>query len=178
MYLKVIDKPEIFIITLEAIQLIDFNANHLRNKQVFSNVKREDVKSIKFINRQTNDENIIDFSDNNFYFTASYNTKANKLLIPVESIKSILDRIFYLSASDVKDELPKKYQAEFEIIIETKEGNITNCIIFKKEKSADDYMELYYAVNKSTNEIFIITLTTIKTFFTQKPYLLSELINE
>ncbi|MFN3411681.1 MAG: DUF4340 domain-containing protein [Exilispira sp.] len=178
LYLKVIDKPEIYVITLEAIQLIDFNANHLRNKQVFSNVKQEEIKFIKFINKETKDENIIEYNDNNYYFTASYNTKASKLLIPAESIKSILDRIFYLSATDVKDELPEKYQVEYEIIIGTKDGNTINCIIFKKEKSADDYMELYYAINKSTNEIFIITLTTIKTFFTQKPYLLSELINE
>lgn len=176
LYLKVIDKPYIYVITLEAIQLIDFNASQLRNKQIFANILRDNVAYIKFINNETKDENLIEFENPNFYWTASYNEKAKKLLIPSESIKSIFDRIFYLSAVDVLDELPKKFNVEYEIIIGTKDGQITRCTIFKKEKNPDEYQELYYAINNSTNEIFTITMTTIKTFFSQKPYLLSELV--
>lgn len=178
LYLKVTDKPIIFIITLDAIQLIDFNAKQLRNKQIFSNINRDDIKLVKFINNETKDENIIEFENENFFWTASFNSKIKKILVPAESIKSIMDRIFYLSATDVVDELPKKYKVEYEIEITTKDGKITKCKIFKKDKSPDDQMELYYAINEQTNEIFYITLTTIKTFFTQKPYLLSELVKE
>jgi len=177
-YLKVIDKPTIYIITLEAIQLIDFNANQLRNKMIFSNVNKDDIVSIKFINYETKDENLIELDNQKFFWTASYNDKAKKLLIPDESIKSILDRIFYLSAVDAIDKVPEKYKVEYEIAITTKDGKTTKCSIFKKEKSPDDYQELFYAINDATSEMFTITMTTIKTFFTQKPYLLSDLIKE
>lgn len=176
-YLKVIDKPTIYIITLEAIQLIDFNANQLRNKMIFSNVNKDNISYIKFINYETKDENLIEFENQKYYWTASYNEKAKKILIPDENIKSILDRLFYLSAVDPLDKVPEKYKVEYEIIIGTKDGQTTKCIIFKKEKSPDDYQELYYAINENTGEMFTITMTTIKTFFTQKPYLLSDLID-
>ncbi len=177
-YLKVIDKPYIYVITLDAIQLIDFNANQLRNKQIFSNINRDDIALIKFINNLTKDENIIELDGQKYYFTASYNPKASKLLIPDESIKSIVDRLFYLSAVDVLDEMPKNYNVEYEIIIVLKNGQSIKCSIFKKEKSPDDVQELFYAINDSTKEIFTITMTTLKSFFSQRPYLLDELMQK
>ncbi|HPB47328.1 MAG TPA: DUF4340 domain-containing protein [Exilispira sp.] len=179
LYLKIIDKPEVYVITLDAIQLIDFDAQALRNKNLFTVINKDNVGTIVFTDLKNGCQNQLIKEGGAWKWNANYDEKIKNILVPDESIKSIFDRVFYLSAVDVLDEMPKNPELMYEITLISIDKNTTVKIqIAKKEKSPDDTQELFYAFNSYTKEIFTISILTIKTFFTEKPYLLSELVEK